>query len=329
MSARSTSEQPALFLHLVIERRTRNGRVQHELVEIGLVRDGVLDLGGDVFGCVMFQPQNGGPQENDAVLAQFARQLQRVGAFQFGVSGLRRFQTQPDGRDAQFHQFLIAVLPDGVGRRKNIESPTLAGGLHARQQVHGALPLEQEVLVHDEERFHVAGGFRFLHQAEQFLAGGVEIEHFPLASEEGRRGAEIAAHGASHGSDDGGGSVRLIGDLHAHDAQVEAGGKGGMANGGRHVLAQVAAHPLDAIALHDVVGVEDVLDAGNRGHVPAHHDGGVRREFADHAAHLARLADVHDDRRYAHDVVRWAFNSRAKASRVGKSRTVQGAEIFS
>ena len=95
----------------------------------------------------------------------------------------------------------------------------------------------------------------------------------------------------------------LIGDLDAHHPQVEAGGKRGMADGGGHVLAQVAAHPFDAVALDDVVGVEDVLDAGNGGHVPAHDDGGVRREFPDHAAHLARLADIHDDGRDAHDVV--------------------------
>ena len=59
----------------VIERRAGHRRVEHELVEIGLVRDGVLDLFVDVLGRVMFQPDDGGAQQHDAVLAQFARQL--------------------------------------------------------------------------------------------------------------------------------------------------------------------------------------------------------------------------------------------------------------
>ena len=61
-------EQPALLLHVVIERRARNRRVEHELVEIGLVRDGVFDLAGDILRRVMFQAQNSGAQQHDAVL---------------------------------------------------------------------------------------------------------------------------------------------------------------------------------------------------------------------------------------------------------------------
>ena len=52
-------------------------------------------------------------------------------------------------------------------------------------------------------------------------------------------------------------------------------------------------------------------------------------KLAHHAAHLAHLADVDDDRGDAHDVVVVASSVRARsASRVGKSSTVQGAEIF-
>ncbi len=54
-------EQPALLIHFAIERRTRNRRVQHELVKVGFVRNGSLDLLDDVFGRVVFQPQNSGP----------------------------------------------------------------------------------------------------------------------------------------------------------------------------------------------------------------------------------------------------------------------------
>src|ERR1022692_4325200 len=74
-------QQPALQGHLVVERRARNRRVEHELVEVGLVRDGALDLFADVLRRVMLQPQNGGAEKYNAVLPQLASQLQRVGAF--------------------------------------------------------------------------------------------------------------------------------------------------------------------------------------------------------------------------------------------------------
>ena len=80
--------------------------------------------------------------------------------------------------------------------------------------------------------------------------------------------------------------------------------------------------------LHDVVGVDHRLDARNGGHVPAHHDLGLGRDAPRDAAHLAHLADVDDDRGDADDVVIVGRSSASKASRVGKSSTVVGAEIF-
>ena len=122
----------------------------------------------------------------------------------------------------------------------------------------------------------------------------------------------------------------LLRQRDAQDARAEAGDDLGMADRRALVLAQEAAHPGDAVAAHDVVGVDHRLDAGNGGHVPADHDRGLRRELAHHAAHLAHLADVDDDRGDADDVVvGWRCSSAAKASRVGKSSTVVGAEMFS
>ena len=92
-------------------------------------------------------------------------------------------------------------------------------------------------------------------------------------------------------------------DFDAHHAQIEGGGESGVADGGVDFFAQVLAHPGDAVAFDDVVGIEEVLDAGDGGDVAADDHGGARREFADHAAHFARLADVDDDGRDADDVV--------------------------
>ncbi len=174
---------------------------------------------------------------------------------------------------------------------------------HPGEQIHGALLLQQEVLVHDEERLHLPRGLRLLHHPEQFFAGLVEVEHLAFAAEERRGGAEVAAHGAAHGSDHGGGTVDHVGDLDAHHAQVEPGGERRMTDGRFYIFAEVAAHPGDAVALDDMIGVQKVLDAGDGRDVPADDDGRMRRELPHHAAHLARFAHVHDDRGDADHVV--------------------------
>ena len=77
----------------------------------------------------------------------------------------------------------------------------------------------------------------------------------------------------------------------------------GWLNRGGLVFAEIAAHPSDTLAPHDVIGVDHLFDTWDRGDVSADDDGRLRRELADHAAHLTDFADVHDDRRDAHDVV--------------------------
>ncbi len=142
------------------------------------------------------------------------------------------------------------------------------------------------------------------HHGEQLLAGVVEIQVLALAAEERRSGAEVAAHGAAHrGNDGGGGAAAGLRQLHPHGAPAEAGDDRGMADGRAFVFAQKTPHPGDAVAAHDVVGVDHLFDARNGRHVPAHHDGRARRQAPHHPAHLPHLAHVHDDGRDADDVV--------------------------
>ena len=146
--------------------------------------------------------------------------------------------------------------------------------------------------------------FHLRHDAVQFLAGVVEIQVLALAAEKRRRGAEIAAHGAAHRRNDGRRRIALVArQRHAHGAPAEPGNDLRMANRRAVVFAQVTPHPGNAVAAHDVVGVDHVFDPRDRRHVPAHHDRGVRRDAPHHAAHLAHLADVDDDRGDAHDIV--------------------------
>ena len=118
------------------------------------------------------------------------------------------------------------------------------------------------------------------------------------------------------------------GQREAHRARAEAGDDFGMADRRAFVLAQKAAHPRNAVAAHDVVGVDHLLDFRNGRHVPADHDRRFRRQFSHHAAHLAHLADVHDDRGDADDVVVVGAQFLGKRFARGKSSTVVGAEMF-
>jgi len=69
------------------------------------------------------------------------------------------------------------------------------------------------------------------------------------------------------------------------------------------VFTQVASHPGNALAAHDVVRIDHLVDAGYGGDMPADHNRRVRRKLADHAAHFTHFGDVHDDRGDSDDVV--------------------------
>ena len=104
-----------LRFHLGKQRRAGHRRVEHELVEVGIVRHRVFEFGLDVLGGMVFEAHDGGPQQLDAVLPELGRELTCVRSVQFGVLGVGRFEAHPDPRDAQFHQFPHGVLIDGVG----------------------------------------------------------------------------------------------------------------------------------------------------------------------------------------------------------------------
>lgn len=92
-------------------------------------------------------------------------------------------------------------------------------------------------------------------------------------------------------------------DFDSHGAHAETGDDMRMADGSSGVLTEERAHPGNAVATDDVIGVDHLRESGDGGDVSADDDGGTGRELADHAAHFAHLADVHDDGRNADDIV--------------------------
>jgi hypothetical protein len=91
-----------------------------------------------------------------------------------------------------------------------------------------------------------------------------------------------------------------------------------MAHGRVGIFAEVTAHPGNAFAAHDVVGVNEVLKSGRSGYVTADDDVRIGRELAHHATHLADFAEVHDDGRNSDDVVVVGFQLAGEVFAGGK-----------
>ena len=164
--------------------------------------------------------------------------------------------------------------------------------------------MEEEVLVHHEERADAHLALELAHDVEQLVAGLVEVDRLALAAEHGRGGAEVAAQRAAHRRDDRGGHVAAA--FFGADAQVpraEARGNQRVAQRLVLVLAQEAAEPAHALAADDVIGVDPLVQIGHVGDVAADDDRGVRQILPNQLAHLLHFEDVGNDRRDADDVV--------------------------
>ena len=115
-----------------------------------------------------------------------------------------------------------------------------------------------------------------LHDFEKLIAGFVEVDALALAAEERRCGAEVASHGTAHGGNDSGGRVAsVVGHAHSQHPHAEAGEDFGMLDGRSRVFAQIAAHPGDAFAAHDVIGINQLVESGNSSDVSSNDDRGL------------------------------------------------------
>ena len=82
----------AMFL---VERGSRNGRVKHELVKIGVVADGIVDDPVHVFGRVVFQADDGRAEDSDSMGLERSHQIHRVYVSEFFVGVVLSFQAHP------------------------------------------------------------------------------------------------------------------------------------------------------------------------------------------------------------------------------------------
>ena len=116
---------PSLGRKLGVQRRAGDGRVEHELVEVGVVPGGVLDGLVDILRRVVFQADDRRAQHADAVRLQLAHQLEGVDALELGVLAVAAFNAHPHPGDAQADQLLDGVRANDVGGTEDIERPGL------------------------------------------------------------------------------------------------------------------------------------------------------------------------------------------------------------
>ena len=295
---------PALLRQILVQRSAGNRRVQHELVEVRIVLDGSVDDSIDVLRCVIFQADDGRTQDADPVRLQFSDQFQGVRPVQLGVAAVLALDSHPDPRNSQADQLVDRIRTQHVRRAENVQGPGFVVLLHQFQQPQRTAPMQQEVLVHHEERADLHPLLHLGHHLEQFVTGVVEVDEFTLAAEHGRCRTKIAAQGTTHRGNHRGGDVsRLVTECDAHVPGSVAGDNQRMANRLAVVLAQEPPHPADALALDHIIHVDAVFQIGNIGDVPPHHDLRRRLVVADQLAHGSHFALVGNDRADADHVV--------------------------
>ena len=119
-----------------------------------------------------------------------------------------------------------------LAEAKTDSDQLLPSFFHALQQPHGALAVQQEIFVHDEEGAHFQIFFHAAHDVVQFVAGFKEVDELAFAAEERGGGAEVASHGAAHRRNDGGcGRSLAVGHANSHDACAHSRNNCGMADG--------------------------------------------------------------------------------------------------
>jgi hypothetical protein len=134
---------------------------------------------------------------------------------------------------------------------------------HPFEELQRPGPMEQKILVHHEEGADSEACLHLLHHFKQFIACLVKVDELPLAAEKRRRSAEVAAQRTPHGRNDRRCcTTPFFGQAQSQDACLHAGDDFRMSHRTLKILTEIPAHPRYALALHEMVGVDAVFDAG-------------------------------------------------------------------
>ena len=115
---------------LFVQRRAGHGCIQHELVKNRIVADGVIDDRIHVLGRMVFQADDRGTQNADAMRLQTIHDCTRIGSPKLVVGAFFAFQSHPDPADAQPHELVHRVRLQDRGRAEHVQGPAFIVFLH-------------------------------------------------------------------------------------------------------------------------------------------------------------------------------------------------------
>ena len=199
-------QHPSLLGHLLIKRRSRYRRVQHELMKVSVMRDGIFNFFRDVVAGVMFQANDRGTQHADAMFAKFPSQLssvRRLAAWRSPTveTPVPSITTKLPSRPAP-----ACCICEWRWRRRIRKAPSFSSFSFmssSRRMARARWSRKFSSIM--KKAWALSSDFHLAHHFKQFVPGLVEVDELALAAEERRCRAEIAAHGTSHGRNNGGG----------------------------------------------------------------------------------------------------------------------------
>ncbi|OPZ95236.1 MAG: hypothetical protein BWY71_02303 [Planctomycetes bacterium ADurb.Bin412] len=139
-----------------VERGTGKWHVKHELVEVRVVANGVVNGFIDIFRSVVFQADDGGSQHADAVRLKLPDHFHRIHAMKLSIPAALTLQSDPDPGNTQRDQLLHCVGTDRIGRAEYIKNPGLIVLLHQFQQPERPLAIEEEIFIHHKKGLRAA-----------------------------------------------------------------------------------------------------------------------------------------------------------------------------
>src|SRR5262249_7542405 len=157
------------------------------------------------------------------------------------------------------------VLLDGVRRREHVQRPWLAMRLQEIEKFQRALLVQQEILVHHEERGGAQLPLRLAHDPEQVLAALEEIDELAFSAKELRGRAEVASHWTADRWNDGRrGIPATIRQRDSHQSETERGGNDRVFDRPVDWFAEKPPQPCNPFPFDDVISIDQALDSRNR-----------------------------------------------------------------
>jgi hypothetical protein len=150
------------------------------------------------------------------------------------------------------------------------------------------------------------------------------LSFFSLPAEQGGGGAEVAAHrAADRGNQDRRRAAGAVAEFDPHHPPAETRDRKGVPDGPPVVLTQVALEPANPLPAHDMVRIDQFIEALLVADMAADDDRCGGLVPPDQPAHLPDLADIRDDGADPDDVVAVLRDLRRKTLQRGKIK--QGA----